>query len=71
LYRIDGLPGGTIARLASRYLAADVSTQPSTLRVTPATDSLSRMGLRAEVSRGTAPKVCREIAARAGLELVD
>ena len=65
-YRVDALPGGTIAQFASRYLAADVSTQPSTLRVTPADDSLSRMGLRAEVSRGAAPDICATIADHAG-----
>ncbi|WP_374455198.1 hypothetical protein [Nocardioides sp.] len=66
VYRIDGLPGGTIGQVTSRYLAADVTTQPSTLRVTPATDSLSRMGLRAEVSRGAAPAICAQIADHGG-----
>lgn len=70
-YRIDSSPGGFVAQLAARYLAPDVTTQPAVLKVQPATDSLSRMGLAAEVTRGAPSALCSEIAAHAGLELAD
>ena len=60
-----------MAQLAARYLAADVTTQPSVLRVQPATDSLSRMGLTADGTRGAPSALCSEVAEHAGLVLAD